>query len=249
MNAITNSSPGSGGQVPDLWGKDDLSDFLEGNYRNTIASFANLRSDWDRLVEVNNVYQKVRENLNQCEEFISTFFFFRAHSSFLATTRLALAGQVSEAYMVMRGCLESALYAVYVAGDTSRQEMWLRRHDDEASQRCVRSCFTIAKLMSHVKQRDRTIAQIAKRLYDHTIDYGAHPNERSVNTQVKCGKSGSRFTFEFSYFQLGNVPHSACLLSTVRIGVCSLDLFGLVIPERYRILEIDKILGRVKRGL
>lgn len=235
-------------EIPTDWGADRLGDFIEAARQNTIATFCNLREEYDVLAEIDHLYRKMIDNLNQSPEFVAGFFLFRTHSSFLAAVRLCLSGQVGESYMVQRGCLESALYGLYVYGDTNRQEVWLRRHDNDASRRRVRNEFTIRKVMDHLKSYDAKTQDIAQRLYDRTIDYGGHPNERAVLAQLSTNQDGSRVHFTFEYFLCCDPPHRVCLRTTAQIGICCLDIFYRVFRDRYRILGIDERLDQIRGG-
>ena len=236
-------------EIPADWGADRLGDFIEAAHQNTIATFANLRQRYDVLAEIDELYRKMVENLGQSPELVAGLFLIRTHSSFRGGVRLCLSGQVAEAYMVLRGCLESALYGLYTSGDTNRQEIWVRRHDDDAARQRVRSEFTIRKLMNHLQAIDTKTQEIAQELYDQTIDYGAHPNERAVTTQVEVERDGSRVHLTADYFLCGDLPHQVALRSAAQIGVCCLDIFYKIFRERYRILGIDERLDRIRQGL
>jgi len=236
-------------KLPENWTKDSLSKFLDDAEHNTMATYVNCRPQYQRLSDIDTVYRLMMDNLNQSSEFFAGFFLIRTHYSYLAANRLALGGQVAEAFMVLRGCLENALYGLLVAFDTTRQEIWLRRHDDEASKKRVKEEFTIRKVMDHLKEIDERTQTIAKKLYDQTVDYGGHPNERSVTTQIDVTTDGCRTNFSADVFNVGNIPHLACLKTAARIGVCCLDIFGHIFRSRYKILGIDVKLDQLRQGL
>ncbi len=112
--------------IPRDWGADPLGKFIEDARRNCIATFTNLRRQYDVLSEIERIYRVMVDNLSQSPELVSGFLLIRSHSSFLGATRLCLSGQLAEAYILLRGCLENALYGLYVAGNTSRQKIWQR---------------------------------------------------------------------------------------------------------------------------
>ena len=236
-------------RTPADWGTDSLGYFIEAARHNTIAAFANLRQQYDVLTDIDRLYGEMIENLDHSPELVPGFLLFRTHSSFRAAVCLCLSGQIVEAFMVLRGCLESALYGLYVAEDANRQEIWLRRHDDDASRRRVRNEFTIRNVLNHLQSIDANTHGIAQSLYERTIDYGAHPNPRAVHTQIKTESAGSRFIVTAQYFLCGDLPHRASLKSTAQIGICCLDIFYTVFRDRYRILGIDQRLDHIRQGL
>jgi len=234
--------------TPKDWGTDSLGKFLEDAHYNMVATFSNLRPQYNALAKIDRIYTEIIDCLNQSPELVAPFFLIRSHSSFRGAVRLCLSGQIPEAQMVLRGCIESALYGLYVAGDTNRQEIWLRRHDDDASQRRVRNEFTIRNLMDHLNSIDAKTPKITQHLYDRTIDYGAHPNERAVFTQVKPEIVESRIDFTADYFVCGGLPQRSCLRSTAQIGICTLDIFYHVFQLRYQILGMDERLDQIRKG-
>jgi hypothetical protein len=234
--------------TPDL-PSDSLGKFLTDAQHNVAATFANLRPQYDALAAIDRAFCDIIDNLNQSPEFVACFFLIHTHSTFRGAARMCLSGQVAETYTVLRSCLESALYGLYIAGDTNRQEIWLRRHDDDASRQRVRNEFTIRNVLDHLESIDAKTHGIAQSLYDRTIDYGGHPNERAVNIQIKTESDGSCADFTAEYFLCGDLPHQVSLKSSAQIGICSLDIFYNVFRDRYRILGIDARLDEMRKGL
>ena len=164
---------------------DLLGKFLEDAHHNAKATCVNLPAEYKLLSNIDELFYKVISRLGQASELIAGFFLFRMHSSFRAAADLCLAGQVAEAYAILRGCLENALYGLYVAGNEDRQKVWLRRHNNEASLRRVRNEFTIANVLNNLRSIDTAMHETARALYERTIDLGGHPNERATSTQVE----------------------------------------------------------------
>src|SRR3989442_15571833 len=131
---------------PEGWERDEVSRFLETCRGNVFATFIKTRPAYDKLVGIDQAYRQIQENLVNTQEWFSAFFLLRAHSAFLGAASLALAGQVPEAYAVLRTCLEYSLYGHYLAQNPGSRETWLRRHDDAAAKQRVRDEFTIRRL-------------------------------------------------------------------------------------------------------
>lgn len=227
----------------------ELAKYLDDAHYNANATRANLRSQYDVLARIDHLYGRMIRNMGQSLDLLPGFFFFRTHSAFRAAIRLCLSGQLAETYMVLRGCLESALYGLFVAGNTNRQEIWLCRHDDAESALRVKRTFTIGNLMKHLKAICENTQHIAQKLYDLTIDQGGHPNERAVMSQISVESSGSRVNVTAESFHLGDLPHRVCLKMTARVGVCCFDIFSGVFRDQYRMLGIVRRLNEIRRGL
>ncbi len=185
-------------KIPPGWGQDSLSQFIENAWHNTFASFQNLKASYTLLNDVHLVFDNIAHNLDRTPDWFASFFLFRAHSAFLGGVRLALSGQIPESYMVLRGCIENALYGLYLSRSPASQETWLRRHDDEESKQAMKKEFTIANLFKAVQSEDARLSGIAKDLYDRTIDLGGHPNERAFFSVMKQTKDDSKRTEEIS---------------------------------------------------
>jgi len=94
---------------PPDWGQDPLSKFIKDAWHNTYATFANLKPQYTHLEAIHSAYQKIKDNLINTPEWFASFFLMRAHASYLGGVQLSFSGQIPEAYMVLRGCLENRL--------------------------------------------------------------------------------------------------------------------------------------------
>jgi hypothetical protein len=129
-------------------------------------------------------------------------------------------------------------------------ELWLRRHDDQASRKAVAQEFRIGTIFGVLEGRDRNAAAIARTLYERTIDFGGHPNERALSQVLRMERGDADVRFEHRYLMTGEeVAFGVCLKTTATIGVCALDLFRLVYQERMMILGLTDKLTRLKEGL
>lgn len=91
-----------------------------------------------------------------------------------------MAGQVPEAYMVARGCLECALYANYLDAEPSSWDPCRKRGDSDRARKECRNTFIGPNLFAALEQRSRSVADGARMLYEGAIDLGAHPNELAI---------------------------------------------------------------------
>jgi len=236
-------------KVPPGWGDDPLSKFIQDTTENAYATFHNLKDWFNRLKGIHMAFSKAAENMNRTPDYITSFFLFRSHSAFLAGVKLALSGQVPEAYMVLRGSLECALYGLYVARKAAVREVWLRRDESEEAKRKVRREFKVGNLFEVLDTDDHKLREIAGTLYERTIDYGGHPNEQAFFSVMKQQSLGSKINFKSAYM-IGNEPaHHLCLKSSAQIGTCVLSIFRLVFRERFDILGISDELEVLKKGL
>jgi len=236
-------------RIPPNWADDSLSKFIQDTIDNTYATFHNLKPPYNRLKDIHITLQKIVDNIENTPDWFATFFVVRSHSAFLGAVRLALSGQVPEAYMVLRGCLENALYGFYVTRKPGCQETWLRRHDSEESKKQMRKEFKIRNLIDLLEKEDDRLGNIAKDLYERTIDYGGHPNERALLSVTTKHVDEDKTRFQSAYL-IGKEPAlELCLKSCSQIGACSLSIFQMIYKERFDILGLSDALILLKKGL
>jgi len=165
---------------PPNWGNDPLSDFIRSAYENAFATFVNMKSDYERLRNIDGKFRKAIDYLYNTPDWFSGFFLLRSHSSYLGAVRLSMSAQVYETHMVLRGCLESALYGFFVAKDAEAKETWINRHESEQTLKLMKKTFQMRPILSLLNKTDERVYDAIQELYDRTIDYGAHPNPHGV---------------------------------------------------------------------
>ena len=234
---------------PPGWGNDEITQFIDHARSHEYATFANCKEEFKKLRQIDALFRQLISNLFNTKEWFAAFFLLRTHSSYLGAVRLAMSSQVPETYIVLRSALENALYGHYLYKNPSSRETWLRRHDSEAHKKTVRSEFTISRLLEELQKSSKREAQIAKNLYDQTIDYGAHPNERALSQSLQITEGDSRIELKILYLDEDSKPFRLVLRRTAQVGASVLGIFRLVFKERYDILGLTLALDSLKQGL
>ena len=232
-------------QTPPGWGEDTISSFMDQAIKNTFASFNNLKKEYNILEEINSIFEVLRNNAIPDYDSLKPWFLFDSHSSFLCATRLAMSGHFSETFMVLRGCLERALYGFYIHHNKDLNLTWLKRHNDEESKKIVKKEFQIGKLITLLKDKNDIIGQRAKELYDLTIDYGAHPNEKAFSSKMEIDNIKDKKIFRFLYLVEDELRYRMLMSVTINAGLCSLDVFRLIYKERFDILGLSDRLDKL----
>lgn len=131
---------------PPNWGYDEITRMFDNARGNEFATYANIKGEIQRLIDIDALYRKVVDGLNHSKDWFAGFFVLRAHSNYLAACRMGWSGQIPECYALLRSCLENALYGIYLAKNPDSRETWLRRHDSDQHKRKVRNEFKIRML-------------------------------------------------------------------------------------------------------
>jgi hypothetical protein len=234
---------------PTGWGEDPLSDFVTRALNNIFATQDQRPEDYGRLVEIDRVFRTLLENLNHTDEWFAGFFVLQSHSAFLGAARLAMSGQLSETYVLLRSCLEHALYGLYLSAHPGQVSTWLERHKDEASRKKARRHFEMRVLFEHLRAVDPRRYETVKLLYERTIDYGAHPNPRALFSALEQEEAEGTIHFQRLYLVGDDEPLHLCLKSTAQVGVGSLEVFRNIYRTRYELVGIEPRLGELRSVL
>lgn len=103
-----------------------------------------------------------------------------AYTMLLSAVRQALSGHVVTTYPVARAALESACYAFLIARDETKADVWFDRHTSQKALQKCRNTFTAKRAAEELKPLDPVMAEYVLAYYDASIDFGAHPNRKSI---------------------------------------------------------------------
>jgi len=238
-------------QQPKQWGTDQLSVFIDTARNNVFASYEHFNPLYRKLVDVEIAFRTIGENLLNPLDMSAPFFVLKAHSSFLGSAHLALAGQVPEAFMLMRGCLEAALYGLHVHKNKKAAEIWLHREDGPKEKQACRKDFTAGNVLKSLKATDSAVYEKANTAYEKTIDFGAHPNLASMvmmlNVSVDPDKNAAQF--KLKYLSNESEAIHGAVKSAAGVGVCALMVLRHVFPERFDLLGISEKMPALQSGL
>jgi len=191
------------------------------------------------LSEINETFLALDPLLVQCSGLL-IMFLARTHSAFVASIRLAASGQGPETFMVLRGAIENALYAIHIKHDPEafdRGNAWLGRHIGIREGSRTRQEFTIANVKESLRRTDEELHRTCQALYDRCLDLGAHPNQRGHFAASQFSDLDNPEGPEFRSYLFtprGKIVRFA-LRSCIEVGVFALRVFGFVFEERLKL--------------
>ena len=235
-------------EPPPDWGTDEISKFIDLARNNAYATFANLKPDYQSLVSIDEAFRRIIDNLLNTREWFAAFFLLGSHSVFRSATQLSISCQLRESYPLLRSCLEYALYGFHISRHPDSREIWLSRHGSKNNKEKVRDEFRIGRLLNELDRESASDGKVARNLYDRTIDYGAHPNERALMQSLKMIKDDKGIDLNISYLSDDSPASRLALRTTAQVGVCVLEIFRLVFKERYDLLGLTEVLVLLRRG-
>jgi hypothetical protein len=228
------------------WEGDPLSAFLADAQRNERVSALKLPDVYALLQRVHATFQQVAEitEKEHSPNLLPTrFLMARAHPAWLAAVHLGLSSQTVEVYPVLRAVIEDSWYALHLAKDPNpptRLEIWFHRDDDAPAKARCRTEFTIGNVRATHAALDPATEAALHALYERTIDFGAHPNQRGIlAAMIRTDTSQSCRSFGSVYLTNNPILIVAALKTAVEVAVGALKTFRLIFPERFAIMGMD----------
>ncbi|MGP1396756.1 MAG: hypothetical protein ACTS3R_14710 [Inquilinaceae bacterium] len=234
---------------PPGWGQDILTAYMELAYQNRFATFHNKKEVCHKIIEIDILFKNIHENWIDPDNILLPFFFSRSHAAYRAACEHAFAGQITDTYPLLRSCLEYSAYALHIRRLPSLAEIWLNRGETEEASKSVRKEFQFSKVRKSVKESDINKANIFEYLYEHTIDFGAHPNQQGVLSSTRIIEAPNHKRVEQAYLHGDGPALDLVLKTTAQAGICALDIFQEVFPDRFREFGVQASLVPLRRGL
>jgi hypothetical protein len=222
---------------PPGWGTDELTLHLDSARGNSFANFEFEKNNYEKLSQIDALFEMVVKNLNHTG--FSALFVFQAHSAFRGAVSLLLGGQATEAYTCLRLSLENALYGFYFFKNPKSLQTWMRRHESEETKKKVRKEFQIrggpSAMLNTLKSSNKNMGDAFEILYEHSIDFGAHPNQYGLQQRTTATKlEGENINIQMSYLVRGDSPSARIAVDcAVNVGIGVLSVFRLIYPDRF----------------
>lgn len=239
---------------PPHWGEDPLSEFVQIATTCGWASFVQqqTRPWFDRLRDTDAVYLAAIDALHgPTPNFFEGLMLVSAHAAFRGAAQFALEGRTCEAMVLLRSCLEYALYGVHLHRKPDLVAVWSVRGNGDKERKAVKKAFKVVDMMDGVTALNNAIGDRLKHLYELTIDMGAHPNELGFYGRLEIsdvpGTQDKKFSIK--YLDGGGQAHLTTLKNACQVGVCVLECFWLIYRQRFDILQIKHQIDDLKPGL
>lgn len=234
-------------KIPANWGQDYISYFIKSAYENAIVTFSHFSGTpiVEAIYNIDELF-KLLAKVNYGQDELLPFFVGRCHCIYLTTIQLSTSGQVVEAYMVMRGCLENALYALLINDDSEAQEKaltWINREKDKQSKKQCRNLFSFRNVIRNLSNHDEKLKEKIQTLYNHTIDYGAHPNFQGLATT----SSISEERISVQCLCPGSNAFMLCAQKSVEVGIGSFEVFNLTLSDKKLSNGFNERLEKLKK--
>ena len=248
------SSPHILQQPPPHWGEDQLSAFVQLGAQAAWASFVQpmTRPWFDKLREIDATYLAALQALNgPTPNFFEGLMLASAHAAFRSAAQFALEGRSGEAMVLLRSCLEYAMYGVHFHRKPELIDVWSKRSDGDTQRKAVKKAFKPTEMLAGINALNNAVGSRCRHLYELTIDMGAHPNEVGFygRLEIEDVPGTADKIFKTKYLAGGDASHLVAFKSACQVGVCVLECFYLVYRNRFDILQVSAKIDGLKTGL
>lgn len=236
--------------APPHWGADPISTHAQSFAENIWASFHHKKRPLNKFNEIEFIFEKLGKNLAEPKEnLVTALCIIRAHSAFNCASLLAMGGHLGEVYALNRLCLEYAGYAALMKDNEEIQATFLKRHKDEISFLKQKGEFHAKNISAAVSLLDKQTGIIYDKIYQTSIDYGAHPNEKALTSNGALEIKNGQHIIKQKFLNCDDPYMGFAMKFTAQTAVCALDIFSKIFPARFSLLLLDDLLKSVKSGL
>jgi hypothetical protein len=145
--------------------------------------------------------------------------------------------------------MEYAGYGLHIHKNPGLDEVWLRRHDNDDTFKAIKRKFKIATIRETIEGTNRHAAEAFEKIYQHTIDFGAHPNERAITGSSQITEGEGRKEITQIYLHCDGLEHDLALKTTAQAGICALEILQCAFDARFKLLGVREKLLELRRGL
>ena len=227
-------------EFPENWAQDELTKFIDQANCNVVATYDKDENEYPVVSSIDEIFLTIVRALLNPQAIVEAIILMRSHAAYRAAAWLAMAGMNPEVFVQARSCLEYSLYALHMNQNPGLDEVWLRRHDNEATLKKSKNEFRFGQVIDDLEAEDPQNAEVARILYERSIDFGAHPNERSITANLLMEKGSDGIKIQQTTLGGGTVQQRHSLKTTAQVGLCSLYIFRLIFRERFDILGVTE---------
>lgn len=229
---------------PDEWRRGDLFPFIEECWSNSVAIVGNNNVVAARLTAIDEIFFAVHHDFRPANEaqLVPSLLFFRSFSAFRAAVMVGLS-LPTDGFALQRSCLENAGYAKLVTEAPELARLWLLRDQNLAE---VRKKFSNRAVRETIEKDDADLSKVYQELYERSIDFGAHPNEKGVLGSVVPGSIDTG-TMQVMILAGDSLQLQHGLKSCAQAGICSLKIFNLVFHDHFAKSDFDGKIAAASR--
>lgn len=141
--------------------------------------------------------------------------------------RIGLTGHAAGVYPTLRTALETACYALIMSKDKLLVDKWVGRNDSPEGMKACKSAFQspIKKAQKIMNVQRSNYGDVMYQLYDWTIDFGAHPNPKTVTLHARLSDDEDSGVTRYENIALygdGSFEFERTLFACIEMGLVTI---------------------------
>ncbi|UFW83005.1 hypothetical protein BjapCC829_23760 [Bradyrhizobium barranii] len=209
------------------WQDSELFCFIEECWNNSLAVVGNKGIACQRLTEIDRLFESMQSQVKptSMDELVPSLLFLRSFVAYRASI-MVLLSLPTDGFPLLRSSLEYAGYSLLMKDEKQLAEAWLRRDETDSAKKLVRDTFTQKRIRAAIAAKDKSLADNYQLLYERTIDWGAHPNEKALTPSlVRESFRGNTKQIQFKMLGESGVSLDHALRTAAQVGICVLKIF------------------------
>jgi hypothetical protein len=223
---------------------DDLEEFFKDAASNRMANTANFAAEYQILSRIDKCFTAPALRFSKSKSFICALLFLRSQYAFKSAVGMSLSGQVTEAFQMIRSCLEYAGYTLAISEKPRLESVWMGRNMTPEGMKAQKTAFKISEVRAAITRHDALLADIFNENYERAIDFGGHPNPHATMSTITMGGTEAEF-FSVEALSSDSRVLMHALKSTAQAGLTALHIVKFVYPAEFEqhgvIQEMDAL--------
>jgi hypothetical protein len=145
--------------------------------------------------------------------------------------------------------LEFAGYAALIADDPTLARPWFDRDTEPTAKKRVRDEFHGGRIKAALTKLDPQVSAAYSELYERLIQFGAHPNEKSITANLTIEKGAGETKLNQVYLQGDGIALDHWLRTASQLGICTLKIFERIHHARFAELKVSSRFAEMAQGL
>jgi hypothetical protein len=138
---------------------DNLEEFFSIAASNRVANTARFPREYKLLRRINMCLTAPGKHMSNPKPFICGILFLRSQYAYKAAVSMSFSGQVTEAFQMIRSCLEYAAYALAIFDQPELEAVWMSRNMTIEGMKAQKAAFQISKVRSVIEKFDKRLGR------------------------------------------------------------------------------------------
>jgi hypothetical protein len=225
---------------------DNLEEFFNIAASNRVANTARFAAEYDILRRINMCLTAPGKHMSNPKPFICGILFLRSQYAYKAAVGMSLSGQVTEAFQMMRSCLEYAAYALAIFDQPELEAVWMGRNVTPEGMKAQKSAFQISKVRAVIEKFDRRLAEIFHENYERAIDFGGHPNPHATMSTISMENVDMTGSFTVDALSVDPKVILHAMKSTAQVGLTAVYIFQHIFPTKFELPGVKHEMQKLK---